>query len=175
VPSALGLVLLVCLALPVLFGCRSLVVLSGSMEPAVPTGAVVVVDRIPAAEVAVGDVVAFRSPEDPSRLLTHRVVAVGAKDGMVAVETRGDANSGSEKWTIDPSGTVGRMLFAVPYLGYLIAPLQGTLVRLALVVVPALLLGGMLLFDIWYPARRRPATPKPPRAAASRAARSEAM
>jgi signal peptidase len=158
VPATLGLALLLAVSLPILFGCRSLVVMSGSMEPAISTGSVVVVRRIPAAEIAVGDVVSFHSPETGS-VLTHRVQAVAVGEGPIEVETRGDANTGTESWAIEPAGTVGRLVFEIPYLGYLLAPLQGAAPRLLLVVAPALLLGGFLLADIWRPrspgARRR--------------------
>lgn len=153
-PATLLVALLLTLALPVAFGCRSLVVMSGSMEPTVPTGSVVVVKSIPGAAIAVGDVISFHPPEDTARIVTHRVLAVTEQDGKVAVETRGDANTGSEKWSIDPAGTVGRVVFHIPYLGYLLAPLRGPGPRLALVVVPAVLLAALLVYDIWHPRRR---------------------
>jgi signal peptidase I len=158
-PAVLAAALTLAIALPVLLGCRALVVMSGSMEPALPTGSVVLVKRIPAEAIAVGDVVSFRSPENPSRVLTHRVQSVGLVDGRLQVQTRGDANTGTESWNIDPQGTVGRVVFHVPLLGFALAPLQGALPRLLLVVVPALLLAVRLIADIWRSpagARRRP-------------------
>ncbi len=147
-PAAFGLTLLLAISLPMLFGCRSLVVMSGSMEPGIATGSVVVVKRIPAAEIAVGDVVSFHSPES-GRILTHRVQAVAVGEGVIEVQTRGDANTGTESWAIEPTGTVGRLVFEIPYLGYALAPLQGVAPRLLLVVMPALALGGILLASIW--------------------------
>lgn len=147
-PAAVGLALLLAVSLPTLFGCRSLVVMSGSMEPAISTGSVVVVERIPAAEIAVGDIVSFHSPET-GKILTHRVQGLAAGEEAIEVETRGDANTGTESWAIEPTGTVGRLVFEIPYLGYLLAPLQGTTARLLLVVGPALSLGGVLLTSIW--------------------------
>lgn len=176
-PTVLALALLAALGLPVLFGCRSLVVMSGSMQPAISTGSVVIVKQVAASGIAVGDVVSFRNPEDTSEILTHRVRAVETRDGRLQVETRGDANTGGEKWSIDPAGTVGRVVFKVPYLGYLLAPLQGRLARLALVVAPALLLGAHLVFTIWRapvgPAVGRPARQRARRRSALRPARIE--
>jgi signal peptidase len=155
-PAASLVALLLAVALPVLFGCRSMVIMSGSMEPAIPTGSVVVVRRIPAAGIAVGDVVSFLNPEDPGRTLTHRVQAVAGEGGRIDVVTRGDANTGTESWSIDAAGAVGRVAFHLPLLGYLLAPLQGKLPRLLLVVSPALLLGASLIAEIWHsPARTR--------------------
>jgi signal peptidase I len=165
-PTLLVLIVLAALSLPVLFGCRSLVVMSGSMEPSIPTGAVVVVKRIPASALEVGDVVSFRSSEEGGRVLTHRVQRVEMQEGRVAVETRGDANTGSESWVIDPQGVVGRVVFHLPLAGYALAPLQGLLPRLLLVVVPALALAVLLLVDIWHPERARRAPARPVRSEA---------
>ena len=162
-PAAAVLGLLLTLSVPVAFGCRSLVVMSGSMEPAIPTGAVVVVKRVPADSVKVGDVVSFRSPEQGGRVLTHRVVSVAAVDGRVEVETRGDANTGTESWAIDPQGVVGRVVFHIPLAGYALAPLQGPLPRLLLVAVPALLLAVVITVEIWRPSRDRRGVPRPAR------------
>jgi signal peptidase len=145
---ASGLALLAAISVPVLFGCRSLVVMSGSMEPAISTGSVVVVERIPGADIAAGDVVSFHAPGS-TMVLTHRVQSVAVREGMVEVVTRGDANTGTESWAIEPTGTVGRLVFEVPYLGYLLAPLQNPIARILLVVLPALALGGLLLVSIW--------------------------
>ena len=48
-------------------GSRRFAVLSGSMEPTIATGDVVVVDKIAPLEARVGDVVTFRSPENPAQ------------------------------------------------------------------------------------------------------------
>ena len=73
--SVLGVMagLFLSVSVPYLFGERSLTVLSGSMEPQLHVGDVVVVDQVPPLEVRVGDIVTFRDPEDASRLITHRV------------------------------------------------------------------------------------------------------
>lgn len=153
--AALGLGLLLAGSIAVGLGYRGLVVMSGSMEPAVPTGSLVVVKRIPAEQIEVGEVISFRSPEFSGQTITHRVQAVSAGGGRVEVETRGDANTGSEEWVIDPAGTVGRFELRVPGLGYLLAPLQGRAARLLLVAGPAVLLAVLLVAGIWRPAPGR--------------------
>ena len=96
-------------------------------------------------------------------MLTHRVVSVAAADGRVEVETRGDANTGTESWAIDPQGVVGRVVFHVPLAGYALAPLQGPLPRLLLVAAPALLLAVLITVEIWRPGRDRRGVPRPVR------------
>jgi signal peptidase len=148
--SGACLALSLALPVPVFVGFRALVVMSGSMEPAISTGSLVVVRRVPAESIAVGQVVSFVSPEGTGQVITHRVQSVSRADGEVAVETKGDANTGSEKWSIGASGVVGRVVFHIPYLGYVLAYLGGRTARLLLVVMPALALAGVLVAGIWH-------------------------
>jgi len=137
---------------PSFFGFGSLTVLSGSMEPALHVGDVVVEDRVPPLSVRVGDVVTFRDPEDVNRLYTHRVVSMSASAGSVAFVTRGDANTGVERWSIPEGGTVGRVVLRIPFVGYATNRAGSRLGKLAFLVLPAILLAVVEVRRIW----RRP-------------------
>ncbi len=152
--SVLGVLagLFLWVSVPYLFGQRSLTVLSGSMEPQLHVGDVVVVDQVPPLEVRVGDIVTFRDPEDASRLITHRVREIDVNGSEVAFVTKGDANTSVEHWMINSSGTIGRVRYHVWRLGYLMFWIRSPLGRLGMVVVPALILGGFELWRIWRPA-----------------------
>ena len=141
--------LLAAAALPVAFGLRSLTVVSGSMLPTIGVGDVVVVEPIPPAEARVGDVVSFADPEDPRRILTHRVRDLRVDGPTVTFVTKGDANTAEERWRIPVTGTIGRVVYRVPLVGRLLLPAQGRAGRLLLVVVPALALGALELRRIW--------------------------
>ena len=151
--SVLGVMagLFLSVSVPYLFGERSLTVLSGSMEPQLHVGDVVVVDQVPPLEVRVGDIVTFRDPEDASRLITHRVREIDVNGSEVAFVTKGDANTSVEHWMINTSGTIGRVRYHVWRLGYLMFWIRSPLGRLGMVVVPALMLGGFELWRIWRP------------------------
>jgi signal peptidase len=152
--SALGMFggMFLAVTVPYLFGFRSLTVLSGSMEPTIHVGDVVVVDQVPPLDVRVGDIVTFRDPEDPSRLITHRVRQIDVQGNEVHVVTKGDANTSVETWKIDRSGTVGRVSYHIWRLGYLMFWIRSPLGRLGMVVIPALVLGVFELWRIWRPA-----------------------
>jgi signal peptidase len=86
--------LLIALILVVLFGVvlgrlvpmtgrTTLIIGGGSMEPAIPIGAAVVVAAIPAAELAVGEVVSLRTGTNLKSIFTHRVTRiVQREDGL---------------------------------------------------------------------------------------------
>lgn len=149
--TAAGLVLTLLAALLASFalGYRSMTVMSGSMEPAIHTGDVVVNRPIAPLEARVGDVITFREPGSGSRFITHRVRRVTARGGRVTFITKGDANTGTERWTIPAGGELGRVQFRLPRLGYALFWTHGRYAILALITIPALLLGATTVARIW--------------------------
>jgi signal peptidase len=134
---------------PTLFGFQSFAVLSGSMEPAIGAGDVVVVRTIAPLDAKVGDVVTFRSPEEPGRLLTHRATSIQASGDTVSFVTQGDANTGAERWSIAAGGTIGKVEYRLPKLGYVTNRIGSRFGRIAFLVLPALVLAVSELRRIW--------------------------
>ncbi len=155
-----GVLFGICMAvtIPFFFGIKSLTVLSGSMEPTIHVGDIVVVRQIPAVEARIGDIVTFRDPTDRNKLITHRVRSITISNGSVRFETKGDANTSIEQWKIPRDGTIGLVMYRVPRLGYVLFYVHGAIGRLLLVVVPALLLGAYEIWRIWRPAAGVPKT-----------------
>jgi len=136
---------------PVLFGMRSFAVLSGSMEPVLSTGDVVVDDPIGPREVRVGDVVTFADSDHRGRRITHRVRSIHITGTRARFVTKGDANDSVERWDMDANGRLGRVVYRVPAVGYLLMRLGDPRAKLALIVVPAFLLALLELVRIWRP------------------------
>ena len=137
------------LALPLTFDARPLTVLSGSMEPALDTGDVAVVQRISPLDARPGDIVTFRDPAHPDRLMTHRVRKVGTHADRVSLVTRGDANNVSERWQVRRDGEISRALYRIPKLGHALMLLrsQGVFALLFALALAALLV--LELVAIW--------------------------
>lgn len=146
--------LVVAIAGPLAFGARPYTVLTGSMEPAISPGDVVVADRIEPAEARVGDVVLFRDPADQQRTITHRVQRVRRAGDYLWFVTRGDANDHGERWRIAASGQLGRAVYTVPAVGH-VAVFAGLVGPVALLTLGVLLLVANELWLIWGP-RREP-------------------
>jgi signal peptidase len=136
---------------PALLGGRSLTVMSGSMEPALRVGDVVVNSRVRPADARVGDIVTFSDPEGTGKLITHRVRRLRIVDGTAHVVTKGDNTNAVERWDVPADGSLGRVEYRVPLLGFLVFWLHGALASVALIVVPALLLAAFELRRIWRP------------------------
>lgn len=156
VAIGLGIGIFGVIVAPSLFGGRSLTVMSGSMEPALGIGDVVINSRVTPAEVRVGDIVTFSDPEGTGKLITHRVRRMQIADGTAHVVTKGDNTNAVERWDIPATSSLGRVEFRVPLLGFLVFWLHGPLGSIALIVVPALLLAGFELWRIWRPQRPGP-------------------
>lgn len=163
--GALAVLAVLCVAVLgglVLAGLRPATERSGSMAPELRRGDLIFSRAVAAREVRVGDVVTFPDPYARGVLLTHRVRAERSlAGGRIAFTTRGDANSGSEHWTVAASGTLTRVAFSVPRLGLPILLLGAHPAYLALGAALALWLLALTL--IWArgegvsaPARRRP-------------------
>jgi signal peptidase len=151
---AVAALLTAAIALPLAFGARPHTVLTGSMEPTIAAGDVVIDARIAPTAAAVGDVVTFRDPDDQSRLITHRVRSIRRAGSYLWFVTQGDANNTTEHWRIAADGELGRVAYTVPWVGH-VAVLTHTRLGLALfLLVPLLLLGLDELTRIWRPAAR---------------------
>jgi signal peptidase I len=150
--GALVITVVACLAgllAALALGYRPLVEQSDSMAPVMYAGDLVFVRHITAAEARPGDILTFDDSEHPGRTLTHRVVSVEPDaTGQMAFVTRGDANTGTESWSVGPDGAVGRYAFRVPAAGRLSRLSSSGLWR-AMVVLAAVLLAGDVLRRVW--------------------------
>lgn len=110
------------------------VVLSGSMEPEIPTGSVVVVDGRKK-EWNPGDVITYRRG---NMVVTHRIVEK-SEEGYC---TKGDANAEEDAGIVLEKQVIGNVIVALPWLGFGIIWLRqrGTLFFLAV--------GAVMLFTI---------------------------
>ena len=141
------LAFLLLLAVPHFTAYDVLIVRGGSMEPTIHVGSAVVVDRSTRV-LAIGDAAAFNDPTGET--VTHRVIAM---DGAAYV-TRGDANPAPDADHRPSNAVIGRALFSLPYLGYVLFVLQQPWVFLTLLA----LTGGFIVLSelrtIWAEIRR---------------------
>ena len=128
---------------------------SGSMEPTIHVGAMVVLTKTDATKLEVGDIITFENPDKPGTLVTHRIVGVENGEAGRTFTTKGDANGSADSWRVPAQGDGWRYAFNVPLIGYVFGYLGTPQARLALLAVPAAILGVLSLLDIWSPAHRK--------------------
>lgn len=89
---------------------KPVVVLSGSMEPAIKTGSLAFIDTN-RKEVFKGDVISFRAG---NLLVSHRVIEVTEQ----GYKTKGDNNDVADAGIVKDSSVEGKILFSIPGAGY---------------------------------------------------------
>lgn len=129
---------------------QALIVRSGSMAPTIPTGSIVFYKKVDSSKVKVGDIIVFNRPGLASEKVTHRVYKIGNGPTGKYFLTKGDANGAPDDWRVPAVGTGWVSMFHLPSVGYALVYLQSTLARLLLLVIPAILLGGITLYEIWH-------------------------
>ena len=128
-------------------------VLSGSMEPTLPVGSVIIAVPARGEELNTGDIITVANPQHAGVLVTHRIIAIGNGPEGRTFQTKGDANNVADSWVVPGTGNGWRYAFSIPYLGYALSTLQSDIGRMLLLVIPTVLLAGLLLVEIWLPAR----------------------
>jgi signal peptidase I len=134
---------------PLAFHCRPLTVMSGSMEPTINTGDVVVARQISPLDARRGDVVSFRDPDRGGLLVTHRVRSMSRSGDKVTFVTKGDANNSSERWRVGTNDKISRTTYRIPAVGRVLAFSHTRQGILMLVLLPLLTLGGLEIASIW--------------------------
>jgi len=117
---------------------KLLTVLSGSMEPAVKQGSIVVVK--PADKYQKGDIITFENREDPRISTTHRILEVKEKEGRTIFITKGDANNAPDSEGVIKERVLGKVILTIPFLGYPVAFAKTQTGLILLVIVPAVII-----------------------------------
>ena len=136
---ALGLLLLVS-AVPVAH-IEVKIVESGSMAPAIHTGSIVVIRA--QKSYRVGDVITFFYSMRDETPTTHRIVEIKEADGEKRYVTKGDANENEDPNTIEEEAVVGKVLFSVRFVGYILEFAKKPLGFALIIGIPAL----YIIFD----------------------------
>ena len=138
---------------PVVGADHSYVVLSGSMQPTIAAGDVVVVANTPPERVESGDVMAFDRIEGDDKRTTHRVVEVVERDGDRFFRTQGDANEEPDSRLVPADAVIGTVQFTIPYVGRLFSFASSDTGVLLFVAVPGFLLVASELWTLVAAAR----------------------
>jgi signal peptidase len=91
-----------------------MVAYGGSMQPAINVGDIAIIKRTDPSHIRVGDMLTFHQSR---QVVTHRVVEVLPNGDFV---TKGDANNAPDMEPVPMSHVIGKAVFIVPYVGYVL-------------------------------------------------------
>ncbi len=92
-----------------------LVVLTGSMEPSLYPGDIVVIKE--SDSYAVGDVITYKVE---NYYVTHRIIDIYEINGSKSYKTKGDNNNIEDEYSVSTKQVIGKQEFHIDKLGYVI-------------------------------------------------------
>ena len=143
--ALMALVASACLSLviPRLAGYEGYVVVSGSMEPTIPTGSIIYSKQIDPALLETGDIIVFIDEARGTTPITHRVVT--NDNSTKTITTKGDANAREDISPVAYDNVIGKVAAHIPKIGSAVAVFTTVLGKIAAALM---LLEGWLLNEI---------------------------
>ena len=123
-------------------------VMTGSMEPTLPTNTLIVVKSVDPSNLQTGDVISFYS-KDPAlqgAINTHRIVALDQVDGKYIFQTKGDANHMVDAYATIQEDVIGKVVFSSVALGALVRLLSNPLIFVPVIMIPLVI---MFVRSLW--------------------------
>lgn len=131
--------------IPSVGGYSFLRVMTGSMEPEIPTDSLIVVKSVEPSEIQEEDIISFFFYEEGLRgqINTHRVTAIDYDGEHYIYTTKGDANVIEDQYTTIDTDLLGKVVFVSHIFGILVRLTSNPLVFFPLIVIPLFIMMGM--------------------------------
>lgn len=101
---------------PDIMGIKPFIVLTGSMEPIIKAGDLVLVKEVNENELKINDIIAFRYTKEDEALI-HRIVGIEEYEGKTFFTTKGDNNQTEDKLNIEYKNIEGIYSFRIGKIG----------------------------------------------------------
>lgn len=129
-------VLAVTVIIPRISGSTPYTVLTSSMRPTYPPGALVVIKPAEAGELVVGTAVTYQIRSGEPDVVTHRIVATRQSGGGdTTYITRGDNNGSDDENPVQIGQIRGKVWYSVPYMGYVNNWLNGEQRKITVTII----------------------------------------
>jgi len=126
-------------------------VVTPSMEPTLPVGALLLSQEVPISEVQVDDIVVFRSKQSDmlGAVITHRVINILENaNGEIFLETKGDNNNYPDASYVEQKNIIGRVVIHTGdgnVFSEVIGGLTSPMGFFAFIVFPCLIVGVVIM------------------------------
>ena len=127
-------------------GTKALIVRSGSMQPAIGTGDLILVR--PQQSYKIGDVISFSDPAKAQTTVTHRIADVQIQNGQIFYQTKGDANEEADFTLVPAKNVIGQADYSIRSVGKLFAQIKTREGFLAAIIIPAVFVILSEIFNI---------------------------
>ena len=117
---------------PSFLGIKTYVIVSGSMQPELDIGDIVVVKDIEENELQEGDIISFREGQS---VVTHRIIEIENKDNQKQFKTKGDNNNSVDINPVKLDAIEGKVITSIPLIGNLAIMLQGKITIIIIVII----------------------------------------
>lgn len=131
-------VLFIVSVVPINKNIKILMVSTGSMEPAIHTGSLVVIKQVN--DYKEGDIITFGKISKTETPVTHRIHKIKDNNGNKTYVTKGDANNAPDLRDVQPSEIFGKVLFSLPALGYIIDFAKKPIGFMIMIIGPAIII-----------------------------------
>lgn len=117
---------------PDFLGIKTYVIISGSMQPNLNIGDIVIVKNVKVEDLQEGDIISFRQGQS---VITHRISEIISNKGQIEYKTKGDNNNTEDSGTIKYDAIEGKVVRVVPNLGKIALALQGKIVIICILII----------------------------------------
>lgn len=118
--------------IPFITKTNAYIVLSGSMEPEIKIGDIVITSDVKQEEINIGDIISFTKG---TTMVTHRVTEITEENGVIMYKTKGDNNNAEDLGVITYDNIVGKYNFKIPKLGYIALFIQDNLIAVIAIFI----------------------------------------
>ena len=125
---------------PYLADCKFVSIMGGSMGPTLSAGSIAFVQPIASSEINTDDIIAYHAPGGRSTIVTHRVVEVINEGESLSFQTAGDSNDNADKNPVPSENVVGKVIFHIPYVGFVLNFVKQPIGYCLLIGLPALVI-----------------------------------
>lgn len=117
------------------------VVQSGSMEPSIKVGDLIIINKQDGYRYKKDDVVTFR--DATNRTVTHRIIEIEKRAGKDFYSTKGDANRTEDIDFVSQNNIVGKVILTIPKGGYLVSFTKTKEGMIMFIIIPL----GLIVLD----------------------------
>lgn len=128
-------------------------VVTGSMEPTMPVGTLLLCRQTPIEQIQQGDIVCYQATDEAraGKIITHRVVEIRTDaNGEILLKTKGDANVAADSDLVKQTNLIGKVTWFSGkdnVVNKLLSFISGKLGFLGCIAIPILLLGTLILSE----------------------------